>query len=185
MPCWLETRRIRFGSDGIAELKRTQNVVCFPVFFCCCSVAKSSRALRPHGLQPTRLWWTVFHYLPLFPTVSRSLIKLMSVEPMMLSHILPVRNLGSVRLDGLFGHETRSRWHSGPFIISRLPTMQEPCCQSSTADSTVLLHPDKLNTTSVLTHVPSNRSVFNQRTDSQTQIPLSFSVSFYFLFLTL
>ena len=72
-----------------------------------------------------------------------------------------------------------------PLIISRLPTMQEPCCQSSTADSTVLLHPDKLNTTSVLTHVPSNRSVFNQRTDSQTQIPLSFSVSFYFLFLTL
>ena len=63
--------------------------------------------------------------------------------------------------------------------------MQKPCCQSSAAYSTVLLHPDKLNITRVLTHVASNRSVFNQMTDSQTQIPLSFSVSFYFLLLRL
>ena len=187
MPCWLETCRISFGSDGITELKRTQNVVCFPVF-CCCSVAKSSRTLLPHGLQPTRLWWAVFHYLPLSSTVSWSLIKLMSFEPTMLSHILTLRNLGSDRLGGLFGHKTRSRWHSSPqssWGFCQGITMQEPCCQNSIAYSTVLLHPDKLNTTGVLTHVSSNRSVFNQMTDSQTQRPLSFSVSFYFLFLRL
>ena len=47
--------------------------------FCCCWVAAKSRpTLQPHGLQHARL-------LPLFSTISESLLKFMSIESVMLS----------------------------------------------------------------------------------------------------
>ena len=132
VPCWLETCRIRSGSDGIAELERTQMLFAF-LYFVVVQLLSQVWLCYPMEYSPPEsggLSSTIFLCLPLSPGVWSNWCLLSRWCYPIFYHWEIWVQIGWVVYLGIKPEAggTRPLNH---LEASAGVTMQEPCCQSA------------------------------------------------------